>query len=75
MSSGWSGEPVLSAAARKKLEAERKKREEEERRKEMERRRAQEVAAAKEAGDGWLTPFVVYFVGDTPVALVEWYVP
>jgi hypothetical protein len=34
-----------------------------------------EVAAAKEAGDGWLTPFVVYFIGDTPVALIEWYVP
>ena len=33
-------------------------------------------AAAKEAGvDYWATPFTVYFIGDVPVALVEWYVP
>ncbi len=25
--------------------------------------------------DGWITPFTVYYVGDEPVALIEWYVP
>ena len=34
-----------------------------------------ELARAKEYNNGWLTPFSVYFIGDHPVALVEWYVP
>lgn len=34
-----------------------------------------EAARAKEYNDGWMTPFTVYYVGNKPVALVEWYMP
>lgn len=34
-----------------------------------------DVKHAKRFNDGWLTPFTVYYIGNQPVALVEWYVP
>lgn len=34
-----------------------------------------EVKHAKDFNDGWLTPYTVYYIGNRPVALVEWYVP
>jgi hypothetical protein len=34
-----------------------------------------EVKQAKDNNNGWLTPFIVYYIGNQPVALVEWYLP